>query len=74
MLVGIVSLFWHFIHPETYAWLTLVVFAALVLVDFSRIKAGGQGATPVQMAVQIYLDAINIFMALLQIFGGRRRD
>jgi modulator of FtsH protease len=74
VLVGIVSLFWHFIHPETYAWLTLVVFAALVLVDFSRIKAGGQGATPVQMAVQIYLDAINIFMALLQIFGGRRRD
>jgi len=25
------------------------------------------------MAISIYLDAINIFLALLQIFGGRRR-
>jgi len=26
----------------------------------------------VQLAVQIYLDAINIFLALLTILGGRR--
>jgi FtsH-binding integral membrane protein len=46
----------------------------LVLVDFARIRAGGGGATPVQLATSIYLDAINIFLALLQIFGGRRRN
>jgi FtsH-binding integral membrane protein len=74
VLVGLVSLFVHFLHPETYAWLTLVVFTMLVLVDFARIRAGGGGATAVQLATSIYLDAINIFLALLQIFGGRRRD
>jgi modulator of FtsH protease len=73
-LVGIVSMFFHFLHPGTYAWLTLGVFTLLTLVDFSRIRAGGDGATPVQLAIAIYLDGINIFIALLSIFGGRRRD
>jgi len=72
VVVGIVSLFVRFIHPETYAWLTLVIFSGLVLVDFARLRAGGDGLTAVQMATSIYLDAINIFLALLQIFGGRR--
>lgn len=72
VLAGIVSIFTHWIHPTTYAWLTLVIFTGLVLIDFARIRAGGDGFTPVQLAVQIYLDAINIFLALLQIFGGRR--
>lgn len=72
VLLGIVSLFVRFIHPETYAWLTLVIFTGLVLIDFARLRAGGDGLTPVLMATSIYLDAINIFLALLQIFGGRR--
>jgi FtsH-binding integral membrane protein len=72
IVVGVVSMFVRFIHPETYAWITLVIFAGLVLIDFARLRAGGDGLTPVQMAVSIYLDAINIFLALLQIFGGRR--
>lgn len=74
IVVGIVSMFVRFIHPETYAWLTLAIFSGLVLVDFARIRAGGDGLTPVQIAVSIYLDAINIFLALLQIFGGRRSN
>jgi FtsH-binding integral membrane protein len=74
VLVGFISLFVRFLHPETYAWLTLAVFTLLVLVDFARIRAGGQGLTAVQLATSIYLDAINIFLALLQIFGGRRRS
>ncbi|MGB8964562.1 MAG: Bax inhibitor-1 family protein [Candidatus Cybelea sp.] len=72
IVVGIISIFVRFIHPETYAWLTLVIFSGLVLVDFARLRAGGDGLTPVMMATSIYLDAINIFLALLQIFGGRR--
>ncbi|MBV8067446.1 MAG: Bax inhibitor-1 family protein [Candidatus Eremiobacteraeota bacterium] len=72
IVVGIVSIFVRFIHPETYAWLTLVIFSGLVLIDFARLRAGGDGLTAVQMATSIYLDAINIFLALLQIFGGRR--
>ncbi len=72
IVVGIISIFVRFIHPETYAWLTLLIFSGLVLVDFARLRAGGDGLTPVMMATSIYLDAINIFLALLQIFGGRR--
>jgi FtsH-binding integral membrane protein len=74
VLVGLVSMFLHFVSPTVYSWATLVIFTGLTLIDFARLKAGGDGLTPVQMAVQIYLDALNIFMALLQIFGGRRRD
>jgi modulator of FtsH protease len=72
IVVGIVSMFVRFIHPETYAWITLVIFSGLVLIDFARLRAGGDGLTPVLMATSIYLDSINIFLALLQIFGGRR--
>jgi FtsH-binding integral membrane protein len=72
IVVGIISIFVRFIHPETYAWLTLVIFSGLVLIDFARLRAGGDGLTAVQMATSIYLDAINIFLALLQIFGARR--
>jgi len=72
IVVGIVSIFVRFIHPETYAWLTLAIFSGLVLIDFARLRAGGDGLTAVQMATSIYLDAINIFLALLSIFGGRR--
>jgi modulator of FtsH protease len=72
IVIGIISIFVRFIHPEVYAWLTLVIFSGLVLIDFARLRAGGDGLTPVLMATSIYLDAINIFLALLQIFGGRR--
>jgi FtsH-binding integral membrane protein len=74
ILGGIVLLFVHFIQPATYSWIVLVIFTGLVLVDFARIRAGGDGLNPVQLAVQIYLDALNIFLLLLSIFGGRRRD
>jgi modulator of FtsH protease len=74
VLVGLVSAFTHFLHPQVYSWLTLAVFTLLVLVDFARIRGGGSGATAIELATSIYLDAINIFLALLSIFGGRRRD
>ncbi len=73
IVVGLVSMFTHWVHPDTYSWLTLGVFTLLTLVDFSRIRAGGDGLTPVQLAVAIYLDAINIFLALLELFGSRSR-
>jgi FtsH-binding integral membrane protein len=74
VLVGVISAFTHWVHPGLYAWLTLGIFTALVLVDFARIRAGGDGFTPVQLAVQIYLDAINIFLAILQLLGARRSE
>lgn len=74
LIVGLISAFTHFLHPGIYAWATLAVFTLLVLVDFGRIRAGGGGATAIELATSIYLDAINIFIALLSIFGGRSRD
>ena len=74
LVVGIISAFTHFIHPDVYSWMVLGVFTLLTLIDFSRIRAGGGGATPVELAIAIYLDAINIFLALLELFGSRRRD
>jgi modulator of FtsH protease len=74
VVVGIASAFLHFLQPGVYAWATLGIFTLITLVDFSRIRAGGDGLSAVDLAVSIYLDAINIFIALLQLFGIRSRD
>ena len=74
MLAGIVSIFFHFMTPDTYSWLTLGVFTLLTVGDFARIRAGGDGQSAVSLALSIYLDAINIFLAVLQLLSGRRRD
>ena len=78
IIVGVLSMFFHFVSPGLYAWATLLIFSLLLLVDFMRLRDGGQGLTPVQLSLSIYLDALNIFIALLSIFGngnggGRRR-
>jgi len=75
VLVGVLSMFFHFVSPGLYAWATLAIFTLLLLVDFMRIKDGGAGATAIELALTIYLDGLNIFLALTQIFsgGGRRR-
>lgn len=76
IIVGILGMFVHVFSPGAYAWLSLVIFSVLLLVDFMRLKNQGELYGPVMMAISIYLDALNIFLALLQIFGGgsRRRD
>ena len=76
IVIGLISSFVHFVSPGLYAWATLAIFSVLLLVDFMRLRDGGQGLAPVQLSLSIYLDALNIFIALLQIFGmggGRRR-
>ncbi len=73
VIVGVISIFVNFIHPDTYSWLVLGVFTLWTLIDFSRIRAGGDGLSAVQLAVAIYLDGINIFLALLELFGSRGR-
>ncbi|MGC9199145.1 MAG: Bax inhibitor-1 family protein [Acidobacteriaceae bacterium] len=75
VLAGVLSIFFHFISPTFYSYATLAIFSVLVVVDFMRIRNGGDGATAVELALSIYLDGINIFMALTEIFsGGRGRD
>jgi len=74
IVLGIASMFLHFLTPDAYSWLTLGVFTLLTVGDFARIRAGGDGQTAVSLALSIYLDAINIFLAVLQLSGGRRRN
>ena len=73
IVAGVVSMFVHFVSPTFYSWATLALFTGFTLIDFARIRAGGDGLTPVQMATHIYLDVVNIFIALLQIFGNQSR-
>ena len=72
LLAGIASMFFHFLTPDAYSWMTLGVFTLLTVGDFARIRAGGDGRSAVSLALSIYLDAINIFLAVLQLMGGRR--
>jgi|GEM_PF-287407 modulator of FtsH protease len=74
VLAGVLSMFFHFVSPNFYSYATLAIFSVLVVVDFMRIRQGGDGATPVELALSIYLDGINIFLALTQLFSGGRRD
>jgi len=75
VIAGVLSMFFHFIHPTVYSWAALGIFSVLIVVDFMRIKQGGDGATPVELALSIYLDGLNVFLALTRIFGGGgRRD
>ena len=74
LIAGIASMFLHFLTPDTYSWLTLGVFTLLTVGDFARIRAGGDGRSAVSLSLSIYLDAINIFLAVLQLMGGRRRS
>jgi len=74
VLIGFVSIFFHFLAPDTYSWMILGVFTLLTIGDFARIRAGGDGQSAVSLSLSIYLDAINIFLAVLQLLSGRRRN
>ncbi len=74
ILAGIASMFLHFLTPDTYSWLTLGIFSLLTVGDFARIRNGGDGRSATSLALSIYLDAINIFLAALQLLSGRRRN
>lgn len=70
-----------FLHIEllhlVIAGIALLVFSGLVLFDTSLLIHQRGVADPILLAVSLYLDALNIFMALLQILGltqGGRRN
>jgi len=55
---------------------TVLVFSGLLVFDTWRIVRSGQYGPDdyVPAAVNIYLDLINLFLAILTLLGGRRRD
>jgi hypothetical protein len=47
------------------------VFGGYTILDFNRLRrAGAESAVPI--AASIFLDVLNIFLFLLQLFGGGR--
>ena len=54
--------------------LTAAVFAGLTMVDFQRLRRSrGLDSAPL-IAASIFLDALNVFLFFLRIFGGGGRD
>lgn len=51
----------------------VLLFGGFVLYDTSRMLRDGEDE-PVAAALSLYLNFLNLFMALLRIFGGSRRD
>ena len=49
----------------------LGIFGAFTIVDFNRLRQAA-GRRPVLIAASIFLDIFNIFLLLLDVFGGRR--
>jgi FtsH-binding integral membrane protein len=88
-LIGLVltSLVGIFFHSPAIYWLTtfmgLIVFTGLTAYDTAKLKqmaamgdiSGENGRKLVlQGGLMLYLDFINLFLILLRLFGGRRRD
>jgi len=72
IVFGIVLIFVNIPGGEMiYAIIGLVVFAGLTMFDFQRLRrARGFTSAPL-LAASIFLDALNVFLFFLRIFGGR---
>jgi FtsH-binding integral membrane protein len=51
--------------------LGLVIFAGLTMYDFQRLRRSKDMASAPLIAASIFLDALNVFLFFLRIFGGR---
>jgi uncharacterized protein len=70
IVFGIVLIFVHIPQGDLiYAIIGLVVFAGLTMYDFQRLRRGrGLESAPL-LAASIFLDALNVFLFFLRIFG-----
>jgi uncharacterized protein len=53
-----------------YALFGLVIFSGLTLFDFQRLRTSRSIDTAPLLAASIFLDALNIFLLFLSLFGG----
>ena len=75
VLIGVSLLNLFFKNAAMDLWLagvTVLVFSGLLVFDTWRLRNVYGPNEYVPAAVAIYLDLLNLFMALLRIFGGRR--
>lgn len=81
VIASLVNLFLHSTAMQfVISCAAVVVFTGLTAYDTQKLRAyaraGGSTAAgaPVGGALSLYLDFINLFLAVLQLLGGRRRD
>ncbi len=53
-----------------YAVLGLIIFAALIAIDFQRLRRNTEADSAPLLAASIFLDILNVFLFFLQIFTG----
>jgi modulator of FtsH protease len=71
IIFGIVLIFVHIPAANMlYSILGLVIFAGLTLFDFQRLRRTKDLAAAPLIAASIFLDALNVFLFFLRIFGG----
>jgi modulator of FtsH protease len=69
---GIVAIFVSIPQANIiYAVLGLVIFGGFTIVDFNRLRRADK-AEAVPIAAGIFLDIFNVFLLLLELFGGER--
>jgi len=78
VLIGFGLLLMFFITSRTaeiaYDLGIMVVFVGYTAVDFQRIRTRYEPSDYILVTAMIYLDALNLFLALLDLLGGNRRD
>jgi FtsH-binding integral membrane protein len=73
LIFGIVAIFVHIPHASLiYAILGLVIFAALTMGDFQRLRRTKNMNSAPLIAASIFLDVLNVFFFFLRIFSGSR--
>ncbi len=71
IVFGVVAIFVSIPHANViYAVLGLVIFGGYTIFDFNRLRRAGI-ADAVPIAASIFLDIVNVFLLLLQLFGNR---
>ncbi len=72
IIFGIVLIFVNIPNGSLiYSIIGLVVFAGLTVVDFQRLRISSDTASAPLLAASIFLDALNVFLFFLRIFGRR---
>ena len=72
ILFGIVLIFVRIPAAEMlYSILGLIIFAGLTMFDFQRLRRARDITSAPVLAASIFLDALNVFLFFLRIFGGR---
>jgi len=73
LIFGIVLIFVNIPHGSLiYAILGLVIFAALTMGDFQRLRRSRDLNSAPFIAASIFLDILNVFFFFLRIFSGSR--